>query len=285
MKNSSEGDAVKQRQHQIWTDAASGFAKADELWVRVSRPITERMIALAGIKEGHRVLDIASGTGEPALTIARRVGPTGRVVGTDFVEELLVFARAKAAKGGLDNVEFHRVDGEEIDFPAGSFDAVTNRGGLMFMLEPVGALERCHRVLRDRGTVAVMTWAGSDENPWAAIPLGVLRKYIEVPAPPPGAPGMFAFADPDRLRSVLDAAGFEDVVVERVAHAVSDHDTGLDYFAFIRQFAGPIATLYAQLPAHTQAAVDREVAAKAEERMVDGRVVIPGVSWVAVGTK
>jgi ubiquinone/menaquinone biosynthesis C-methylase UbiE len=285
MKSHLKTDSVKQTQYEIWTNAAASFAKADALWVRLSSPLTERMIALGGIKEGHRVLDIASGTGEPALTIAKHVGPTGHVTGTDFVEEMLVFARAKARELGLDNVEFRRVDGEEIDFPDGSFDSITNRGGLMFMAEPVAALERCHRALRNRGTVVVMSWAAADENPWAMIPLGVLKKYIDVPTPPPGTPGMFAFANPDRLRSVFEVAGFRDILVDRVPMSVSDHDTGLDYFAFIRQFAGPIASLYDQLPADTQAAVDREVAFEAEKMTTDGRVMVPGVSLVAVGTK
>jgi len=277
---------AKQSQHKSWTMVAPGWGKYDPLMRTWAAPVTERMIALAAIREGSRVLDIACGAGEPALTIAERVGPGGAVLATDFVEEMIGYARSKAQARSLSNIEFRCVDGEVIDEMKGSFDAVTMRWGLMFMPDPAKCMHCANSALKPGGKAVISVWTEAANNPFVTVPLGVLKRHMDIPAPPLGAPGIFALADPDRLRAIFAEAGFSDVTIEQVSLPMADFSTGAEYDVFIRELAGPVASLFAQLPADTQTIVKQEIAREAEARSSKpGRVYLNGITHVVVGTK
>ena len=277
---------AKDKQHKSWTLVAPGWGKYDGQMRAWAAPVTERMIALADISAGSRVLDIACGAGEPALTVAERVGPSGSVLATDFVEEMVGFARSKAQARALSNIEFRHVDGEVIDMPDSTFDAVTMRWGLMFMPDPLACMRRAHAALKVGGKAVVCCWTEAADNPFVTVPLGVLKRHMEVPEPPAGAPGIFALANADRLRAVFADAGFRDVVIEQVTIPMADFATGAEYDVFIRELAGPVASLFVQLPPDTQAIVKQEIARAAEAySATPGRVVLHGITHVAVGTK
>ncbi|MFZ5471313.1 MAG: class I SAM-dependent methyltransferase [Myxococcota bacterium] len=275
----------KQKEQTSWTKVAPGWAKWDEVLTRCAQPVSTRMLELAAIGEGQQVLDIASGTGEPALAIGSRVGPKGSVLATDFVEPMLAFAREKAKRKGVGNVVFQCVDGEALDVPASHFDAVTIRWGLMFMPDPLACLRRCLTSLKKGGRIAAACWAEPPRNPWASLPAGILRKKLELPAPPPGAPGIFAFADPKRLTSVVEEAGFRDVQVveqqvrwgpfESVAHA----------FTFISELAGPVATMLGSVAPQGRSAVEDEIRTAYAGLKTDGPLELPGVTWVVSGVR
>ncbi len=277
---------AKGKQHESWTLVAPGWGKYDPQMRTWAAPVTERMIALAAIREGSRVLDIACGAGEPALTVAEKVGPKGSVLATDFVEEMVGFARSKAKVRALSNIEFRCVDGEVIDAPVGSFDAVTMRWGLMFMPDPVACMRRVNAALRPGGKAVVCCWTEAADNPFVTVPLGVLKRHMVVPEPPAGAPGIFALASPDRLRAIFAEAGFHDVAIEQVTIPMADFATGVEYDVFIRELAGPVASLFVQLPADVQARVKQEIARDAEmHSSKPGRVYLQGITHVVVGTK
>jgi ubiquinone/menaquinone biosynthesis C-methylase UbiE len=278
--NASE---LKQREHGTWTGVAPGWRTHDERLVRSAAPATARMLDLLGLTPGMQLLDIACGTGEPAIPAAERVGPTGHVVATDFVEEMLQFARGKAVGRNVSNIEFGRVDGEELDFAPAGFDAVSIRWGLMFMPDPVECLRRAHRVLKQGGRIAVACWAQPDRNPWVSIPMGIIRRRLNAPPPAPGTPGIFAFADEARLRAALEEAGFRVRSVEAVDLTMADFDTGNEFFTFLRELAGPVAALYAQLPPDAQVEARDEIVRAVTGP--DGRVMLPGVTWVAAAEK
>jgi 2-polyprenyl-3-methyl-5-hydroxy-6-metoxy-1,4-benzoquinol methylase len=270
---------VKANQATTWRTVAPGWMRQDERMRRYTAPLTQRM--LSSVQRGYRVLDIATGVGDPAISIAEKVGPTGSVLATDLVAEMLAFASEKAAGRGVKNIEFRQVDGEELDAPAGSFDAVTMRFGLMFMPDPEGCLKRARAALKPGGSVAVATWAAPPRNPWAAVPLATLGRHVEVPVPPPGAPGLFAFADSNRLASTLKSAGFSDVRVEEVELTMSDFDKGADFWAFMMDVAGPIAMLFAtKVPPETRAAVAAEIA-RDVEAAGGGKAHLKGVALLA----
>lgn len=172
--------------HQYWESLAASWQKHHRVFNHNGIPVTERMLTVAGVAPGRRVLDIASGTGEPALTAARRVSPGGSVLGTDFVEEMLVFARAEAEALGLDNIAFQQMDGEQLEVEPGAFDAVLIRWGLMFMPNPAACLAGVLQALRPGGKVAVACWSPREENPWLYFPLGILRRMLDVPLTPAG---------------------------------------------------------------------------------------------------
>ena len=277
---------AKKNQHKSWTMVAPGWGKYDSQMRTWAQPVTDRMMALAGIREGMRVLDIACGAGEPALTVAETVGPAGSVLATDFVEEMIGFARSKANARSLPNIEFRCVDGEIIDGMVDAFDAVTMRWGLMFMPDPLKCMKCAHSALKPGGKTAVSTWTEAANNPFITVPFGVLKRYMDIPDPPPGAPGIFALANTDRLRKIFSDAGFRDVTIEQVQIPMADFPTGAEYDVFIRELAGPVASLFVQLPPETQERVKKEIAQDAEKYSAKpGRVYLQGITHVVVGTK
>jgi len=279
----SDAAAMKAKEEKVWTSVAAGWRTHDPLIVKATTPVTQRMLQLAGVRPGSRVLDIAAGTGEPAIPAARMASPGGSVIATDFSTDMLAVAREKAARAGVTNVEFRQVDGEALDFADGTFDAVTIRFGLMFMPEPETCLGAVHRVLRPGGRVALATWASPDKNAWASIVAGILSKLANVPAPKPGAPGLFAFADPSRLTASLERAGFRDVKVEPVDVPIADHDSPAQYLAFLLDIAGPLAVLWSQLTPEQQNEAQARISGQITG--ADGRVNMTGVAWVAAGQK
>ena len=203
MTTNSNTVDFKQRERDSWASAAAGWSRRDDLLRRGAAPVTERMLELARIAPGQHILDIASGTGEPAISAAKLVGENGNVVGTDLVEEMLVYARNKAAKEGVANIEFRCVDGETLAVEKNSFDAVTIRWGLMFMPEPQTCTALAYDALQAGGRISVACWAAPEKNPFISLLTQTLGHYMEIPRPPPGTPGIFAMADPEHLRGVL----------------------------------------------------------------------------------
>ena len=276
---------TKMKEFESWRSVAPGWRKHDERLTSVFGPVSERLLERAGIEDGHHVLDVACGTGEPAIPAARRVGPRGKVTATDFVPEMIAYATEKASASGLTNIDFQLIDGETLDLVPATYDAATMRWGLMFMPDPVACLSRIREALKPGARFATACWTGPDENPWASVPLGILRNFMEIPQPQPGQTGIFAFADPDRIRSVMGAAGFSDVSVEPMDVLWSGPESGAMYFQEVIDLAGPLAALYAQLPSADQAAYAREVADHVERLSTKKPgVAIPGRTWIAVGT-
>ena len=275
-------EAMKANQHDTWRSVAPGWKKRAAELTRQTAPVTARMVE--SLQPGARVLDIACGVGDPAIAAARKVAPDGSVLAVDQVEEMLAFARQEAAAAGVRNIQFRRVDGEQLDEPAASFDAATIRFGLMFMPDAAACLERVRRALKPGGTVSAAVWQGPERNPWAAIPLGILKRHVDVPAPPPGAPGLFALADREHLASVFRAAGFPNVRLEEVELVMTDYDRGEDFLSYMLDLAGPITQLHAKVPPTERAAVDAEIA-RAAEKAGGGRAKLTGGLWLASATK
>src|SRR5919204_1884376 len=135
-KDTFDAAEFRERQRKQWNSAATGWRKWSQLIDGAAGGVSERLVELAGVEPGSRVLDVAAGYGEPSLTAARRAGPEGRVVATDISAEMLAFGRERAAAAGVDNIEFVESDAPSLDFPEGSFDAAVSRLGIIF--EPDG---------------------------------------------------------------------------------------------------------------------------------------------------
>ncbi len=285
MSTTAQAPSPKEMQLKSWTGVAPGWKKHDVYFTKSTAAASEKMLDAAGVGPGMRVLDIATGVGEPGLAAARRVGPGGFVLGTDFVETMLAFAREKATAAGLRNVEFRCVDGEALDEPPSSFDAVTSRWGIMFMPDALACLRSAHNALKTGGRIAVACWAGPERNLWASLPAGILMRLAGIPKPPPGAPGVFAYADPKRLEGVLAEAGFKNVAVESVDLPMIDFDTFDEYWTWAREMVGPVASMLENLTPAQRAAAAAELKAEVAKRSSDGRTVLGGTTWVASGQK
>jgi ubiquinone/menaquinone biosynthesis C-methylase UbiE len=280
-----DNSTFKERERNTWAAVAAGWKRRDALLRRGAAPVTGRMLELAGIATGHRVLDIASGTGEPAISAAQLAGATGRVIGTDLTEEMLVYARSKAAEAGVANIEFHCVDGETLAFEADTFDAVTIRWGLMFMPEPESCLGLAHGVMKEAGRIAIACWSAPDKNPFVGLLMQTLGRYMDIPRPPPGAPGIFALADPDRLRSVIASAGFRHIELEELEIDVLEVDNGQAYWEAISDLAAPVMTLVNQLSSETRRAYINDVIQAADTCKQGETLCMRGTTWLASAEK
>src|SRR5262245_57001591 len=201
-----------------------GSAMAAEGWqrgaaARAMGPITERMLDLAGIGSGHRVLDVAAGTGEQTLMAARRVGPHGSVLATDIADRMLAYLDEAARKEGLTNVQTRLIDARLLELEPESFDAAICRLALMLIPERDKALAGIQRALKPGTRFAPIVLSTADKLPHISESLAIARRHAGLPPAPFEDPGMFALGDPAVLRRTLERAGFREVAVEIVASA------------------------------------------------------------------
>lgn len=287
MTQQLDANTIKQQQKKEWGAAAEGWRKNHERLVKTTGPVTSRMLELAGIGPGKRVLDIACGSGVPSIPAAQAVGPSGSVLATDQAPEMLEVALENSKQQGVTNIEFRLVDGEELDVEPGSFDAVTCRWGIMFMPEPVRFLERAHEALKPGGKIALAVWGPPQNNPFIALPMSIARKYYEgPPLPDPTAPGaVFSFADKQRLQSVLEQAGFRDIQIEETVLPMSVFNSGEEYWQFTREFTGPIRRILEGMPQDVQDKIGQEVAAAAPQGNPEGKVSLNGNPIIAGATR
>lgn len=175
-------------------------------------PATQLLAQAAGVRSGDAVLDLGSGAGDPALTLAELVGPTGRIVATDLVEAMAQCCTENARARGLANVECRQADAHSLPFADGTFDRVTSKLGAMYFADFQRAAAEIKRVLRPGGRVALACWGPVDQNLWVLNLLGpFLARVPEAPAPPPDMPHPFRFAQAGTLSAELERAGFRDI--------------------------------------------------------------------------
>lgn len=177
-------------------------------------PAGAALMEHAGFNPGERAVDIGCGGGGTSIEIARRVGPTGRVVGLDISGDLIEAARNRARSAGLANITFENVDASVAEPASTPFQRMFSRFGCMFFAEPYRAYANLHRMLTPGGRVDLGVWAPARENGWMSSLAGVLGKYVELPPPIPRAPGPFAMDDPDYIRDLLQSAGFQKISID-----------------------------------------------------------------------
>ncbi len=227
-------------QVQLWDAAAAGWhAHAAPLSAWLERA-TNGMLGMAGIGPGAQVLDVAAGAGEQTLAIARRVGPTGRVLATDLSPAMLALARQNALQAGLSQVQTHWADAQDLDVVPASFDAVVCRLGLMLFQQPQQALSGMQRALRPGGHICTLVFSQAQRNPCITTVLSTALEHAGLPPPDPSAPGgLLSLGRPGLADSLFLAAGFRDVATTRLdapfclpsVHA---------YLDFVRSAAGPV---------------------------------------------
>ena len=274
----------RQASRDRWSRAAAGWGQqADGLQAAVM-PVSAWMVEAIHPQPGHTVLELAAGPGITGFLAAELVEPGGRLISTDFAEPMLEVARQRAARLGLDNVEFRVVDAESIDLDTASVDAVLCRWGYMLMADPGAAFSETRRVLRPGGRVALSAWDGPEHNAWAAAPMIALVQRGLVPLPDPDDPGMFAFAKPGRIEGLLGDAGFLDVHVDTVEVEMAYDD--LDHFlAITTDCSRPVADALDGLDAAARAEVEAAVGdGLADFRAQDGSIRVPGRTLVATAS-
>ncbi len=257
---------------ESWDRFASNWdEERDFLWEN-TRAVSESLIERLDPKSGDTVLDIAGGTGDLGALVAERVGGEGRVIETDFAPAMVEAGRRRSEELGLANLEHRVLDAERMDLDDDSVDGVVCRFGYMLMADPAAALAETRRVLRDGGRLSFAVWAGPDKNLWAAIPGMTLVELGHMPPPEPGAPGIFAMADPDRIRQLTTGAGFGEPAIEQVTVNWS-YDSPDVHWEKTMKLAAPIAEAVSSVPDEEREAIRAKVKERVEEQLAGG----PGI--------
>jgi ubiquinone/menaquinone biosynthesis C-methylase UbiE len=278
-------DAFRERSRQSWDAVAAGWETRCDFLERNMGLLHDWVIERIDASAGQTVLDVGAGPGDLGHRIAHLVGPTGRVISTDFALEMVEIARRLGAARNLDNVEYRQLDAEQMDLEDATIDAVVCRSGYMLFADPATAFGEAQRVLREGGSLAFTVFTTPEQNPWAAIPGAALVGRGHVPSPQPGAPGVFALGDPDRVRDLVTGAGFSEPEIEAVDfvfHYAGDDDA----WNAVVDLNAPLSVIIDQLP-------DRELAATRDEvvdhlgmyRNPDGSYPVPAQALAVHATK
>jgi ubiquinone/menaquinone biosynthesis C-methylase UbiE len=251
---------------------AAGWMKWFHITEASAQPISQRMVELAGIGPGSRVLDLATGLGEPALTAAAAAAPNGHVLATDLSEDMIGFAANRADELALTNVEFRIMDANEPDVAQASFDAVLSRWGLMFLAQLHTTLAGVHRCLKPGGRFVAVVWGSPDGAPTNSLAERVLRKSLDLPPPQEGPLTPFSLQDSADLLQRTREAGFEQVCGEQMDVLIEFKSTA-EFAAYRRDRAGSMHKHLAHLSPVEQDAAWNEVA-EAAERFVDSDGVV-----------
>jgi len=283
-QTSFDAAKYKNAQREQWNKDGAAWRRWTPTLERWYGIATRQMLDLALIQSGQRILDIAAGAGEPAVSAAERVGPSGYVLATDISEGIVELARQVARERGFEQIETRAMDGEKLDLPDASFDAVLCRLGLMYMPHPVTALREWRRALRPGGRVAVAVFSTPDRNPWGALPASIIRQRAQLPPPVAGQPGPFSLGAPGVLEGIFREAGFAapEVRAVPVPHRAA---SAADYVQVAREAFGGFNAMMAQLPAQERDSVWNEVEASMRSFESPGGFEVPGECLVVAATK
>jgi SAM-dependent methyltransferase len=268
-----------------WESGSRGWGERADQIRGFGMPVSEWMLDALALQPGQRVLELAAGPGDTGFMAAELIRPAGgTLVTSDAAEGMLEVARGRAAKLGIDNVEFKRLELEWIDLPTASVDAALCRWGLMLIVDPAAAVQEVRRVLRPGGRFALAVWDRAEFNPWATIPGKALVELGHAEPPDPNGPGMFSLAGPGRLQELLEGAGFQEVLVDAVD--VERSSPSVDaYLEETVALSGMFARPWRDLSEEQRAEVATTIGSLAEPfTLPDGSIRLPGRARVAAAT-
>lgn len=272
-------DSYRKQSLKTWGHMAAGWEDRREWLMDLTSRVNDWLVDKADPQPGQTILDIAAGTGDLGFLASKRVGAQGRVICTDFAPEMVGVARRHGRVRGLTNVEYRVLDAERMDLDDDSVDGVLCRFGYMLMADPAAALKETRRVLRDGGPLAFAVFMTPERNPWAAVPAMTLIQRGHMPAPAPGAPGIFALQDPDRIHQLVTAAGFGQAELEEIAFDFHYADFDDLWDALVR-LAGALADLISALPEDERQATRATIMQNVEPyRNEDSSYTVPAATW------
>jgi len=276
-------DEIRAGQRTAWANLSAGWDKWDPVIVGQLAPVGAAIVGRIAPVAGRRYLDIASGTGEPGLSIARAV-PGARVVLTDLVAEMLEIAARRAEAEGLANVETQVCSADDLPFDDATFDSVSVRFGYMFFPDMARATAEFARVLKPGGRLCSSVWVKPEENPWTTIAMQAIATEAVLAPPDPDGPNMFRCAAPGYVGALYEAAGLHDVAewdveVELVTRSPAQ------YWEMISEHVSLAVAALQQVDEPARERIAKAVIGKVGAYEEDGKVRIPGVARCIVGTK
>jgi len=279
----SQVDQIRTDQKAAWNKFSSGWKKWDTLTMDFLKPTGDEIIRQLNPKDNDYILDVATGTGEPGLTIASRV-PAGKVILTDLAEDMLKIASENATTRGIQNVETQNCDVCELPFADNTFDAISCRFGFMFFPDMLLAAKEMVRVLKPGGRIATSVWNVPEKNFWVTAIMGTINKNIDLPTPPKGAPGIFRCAEDGFIADLFLQSGLTNISQTEVSGKMESKTTDV-YWNMMTEVGAPIVAALSKADDAINEIIKKEVYQVMNERYTDGNVLIDSSALVIYGEK
>jgi ubiquinone/menaquinone biosynthesis C-methylase UbiE len=276
-------EEIRDQQKASWNKFSPGWKKWDDQIMEFMQPMTDEMISLLQPKENELILDIASGTGEPGLTIAPMLSG-GKVVITDLAEDMLQVAREKGIQKGIKNIETIACDVSELPFADNTFDAVSCRLGFMFFPEMQLALNEMVRVLKPGGKLATVVWDLPEKNFWVSAIAGVINKNMDLPKPPPDAPGMFRCSKQEFMQDMFKQSGLKNTLEKEVSGTLYC-GTAEAYWNMMTEIAAPFVSALGKADQSMRDKIKNEVFSLINEKYATDKVAITSSAILIYGEK
>ena len=287
VSSSFDPNQFKTAQQEGWDSVAEGWKEWWEPIEKGAQKLSQRLIELAEIKPGQRVLDIATGIGEPSLTAAKVVGTGGHILATDISKQMLAIAKERATLLRLqDIIEFKESDAENLDLPNSSFDAALCRWGLMLFPNPDAAIRKIYSSLVSGGRFAAAVWAGPTKVPIISLATRIIGIQVQMSAPPPGVPNPFSLADTNKLENFLARAGFRDIHIQTVI-VTFEFESGEDYCRYCQAVSASARIALSKETEERKEDIWRKVAQEAVQKYgtANGLIKMDNESICIVGSR
>lgn len=276
-------ELIRQQQKDSWNNIASGWKKWDSMTMDFLKPMGDEIINKLNLIDGEIVLDVAAGTGEPGLTIASLL-TNGKVYITDIAENMVEISRENADRRGLKNVETLAAEVSNLPFADNTFDAISCRFGFMFFPDMELAAKEMVRVLKPSGRIATSVWNVAEKNFWVTAIMSSIHKYIESPAPVPGAPGMFRCASESFMTDLFSNAGLKNISETVVPGKLNCGDAE-GYWNFMNEVAGPVAAALSKVDELAKATIKEDVIKSINQRYPVGKTMVESNGVIFYGEK
>lgn len=257
-------EQIRDQQKETWNKFSPGWKKWDEMTMAFLKPMGDEIIRRLNPGYNHKVLDVASGTGEPGLTIASMM-QGGKVMGIDISDGMLQVAMENAEKRGIKNFETYACDVSSMPFEDNTFDSISCRFGFMFFPDMLMAAKEMVRVLKPGGKIATSVWNIPEKNFWVTVIMGTINANMELPPPPPGAPGMFRCAKEGFIADLFKQAGLANISEKEIVSKIPS-GTPEVYWNFMTEVAAPVVAALSKADEATRKKIKEEVLAKVSQK-------------------
>ena len=274
-------EKIREVQKEAWNKSSAGWKKWDDVMMEFLKPMSDEMIRMLHLKEDDIVLDVATGTGEPGLTIATFL-KNGKVTGIDLSEKMLAVAEENAAKRGIKNFETICCDVSALPFANATFTAITCRFGFNLFPDMNLALSEMVRVLKPGGRIVASVWNIPEKNPWISASMQTMIAMLQLTAPAPGAPGIYRCSEPGLMTDLFTDAGLKNIRQKEAAGKLQ-FDNSAIYWSFITETSSPVAFFKADEALQQQ--IKRAVLDKVSGKSLTDNIALESNAIIICGEK